>query len=47
MAPAAASRTMEIKGVVTGIPEVPVTITRPPPAEHSDKVIRIMRDKAP
>jgi hypothetical protein len=38
---------MEIKGVVTGIPDVPVTITRPPPLDHSDKVITNMRQKMP
>ena len=40
MSPAATmnGRPSEIDGVITGIPEVPVTIIKPPPSEHLNKV---------
>ena len=40
MSPAATmnGRPSEIDGVITGIPEVPVTIMKPPPSEHLNKV---------
>ena len=31
-------RPSEIDGVITGIPEVPVTMMKPPPSEHFNKV---------